>query len=573
MDDKRKPNPQAETKLDEIAKEAAAQLWASMNLKQLRQLQEAAESGNFKQEFLSLMAKSAQDAQEPTAKQGAQEPTITTGRSPKTDPNSPEFDLKAYEAAIEAAGGFDAVWKRLKSSFADAMKPAADAIRAKAAADTGAEERAAKAAEAAITNITAFLQTDTYKAVKESIKAVAAFLGEHRADFTAMALAAAGEEMQALAPFLQLELDEAKKADPEFADCTLIDILGRGLDENGELTESKFKRLIEGARQRRAEYEAAEGTISIIQNIRPTAHTMPNNALMNILQQKPAINAGAFDMVVSNARGKSKEITAYTMIDFDPGETGVKVIGSHLSEYERQVSDAVISLWAEAVKKELQPVFTPDMIFRAMPGGSDKASPQQKGAISKTIEKFRRLHITVDATDEMRKRRIISGNATFKLDNFYLSATHAEYREKNSGKTVNAYRIDAEPIIFTYCKMTKQLLTVSAEYISIKKVKRGKASNELVTMNADRQAMAGYMLRRIAVMRRDKKNKIQTHSNIISFNTLFSETNTKTDNRKQTMNNRNFCFDVLDYWVTAGFIKSHTRQVQGRSITGVIIEV
>lgn len=318
--------------------------------------------------------------------------------------------------------------------------------------------------------------------------------------------------------------------------------------------------------------ESIAAKLPLVQGIRPTAHTMPNNALMNTLQQKPAINAGAFDMVVANAKGRRKEITAYTMIEFDPGETSIKITDAHLSEYERQVSDAVISLWMEAVKEKLTPIFTPDMIFRAMPGGSDTASPQQKGAITKTIEKFRRLHITVDATEEMRKRGVIGSNATFKLDNFYLSATHAEYKVKNGGQTVNAYKIDTEPILLTYCTMTKQLLTVPAKYLAIEKVKKGRISGELVTMTADRQAMTGYMLRRIAVMKHDRKNKVQTQSNVILFDTLFTETGTKTDNRKRTMINRNFCFDVLDYWKVSGFIKGYSKQEKGRSITGIVIE-
>lgn len=318
--------------------------------------------------------------------------------------------------------------------------------------------------------------------------------------------------------------------------------------------------------------ESIAAKLSLVQSIRPTAHTMPNNTLMNTLQQKPAINAGAFDMVVANGKGRRKEITAYTMIEFDPGETSVQITDAHLSEYERQVSDAVVSLWIETVNEKLPPIFTPDMIFRAMPGGSDKASPQQKGAITKTIEKFRRLHITVDATEEMRKRGVIGSNATFKLDNFYLSATHAEYKVKNGGQTVNAYKIDTEPIILTYCTMTKQLLTVPAKHLAIETVKEGRASGELVTMTAERQAMTGYMLRRIAVMKHDRKNKVHTQSNVILFDTLFTETGTKTANRKQTMINRNFCFDVLDYWKVSGFIKGYSKQEKRRSITGIVIE-
>lgn len=311
--------------------------------------------------------------------------------------------------------------------------------------------------------------------------------------------------------------------------------------------------------------------LPMLQGITPKAHTMPNNALMNVLQQKDAINAGAFDMVVSNARGRRKEITAFTMVTYDPGETSIKITDTKLSEYERQVSDAIVSLWLEATKENLPAVFTPDMIYRAMPGGGDKASAQQKGAITKAIEKFRRLHITVDATEELRKRGVIPPSGTFKLDRFYLTATHAEYRAKNGGQVVNAYQIDQEPIILTYCNLTKQLLTIPAEYLTIKKIKKGVASGELVSMNSDRQAMTGYILRRIAIMKRDRKNKVQNQSTTILFDTIFSDVGIADQNRDRAMDNRNFCFQVLDYQIAAGNIKGYEKQTQGRSITGVNI--
>ena len=300
-------------------------------------------------------------------------------------------------------------------------------------------------------------------------------------------------------------------------------------------------------------------------------------------------------MVVANAKGRRKEITAYTMIEFDPGETSIKITDAKLTEYERQVSDAIISLWITAKEENLPPVFTPDMIFRAMPGGSDKASQQQKEAIVTTIEKFRRLHITVDATEEMRKRGVIGANATFKIDNFYLSATHAEYKVKNGGQTVNAYQIDAEPIILTYCNMTKQLLTIPAKYISVEKIKKGRASGELLPMTAPRQAMTGYLLRRIAIMKRDeqeakeKKRRydrrrstdksleikpleaFREQSHVILFATLFTDIGLTEQSRDRAMENRNFVFQVLDYQIIVGNIKGYEKQTKGRSITGVKI--
>ena len=179
-------------------------------------------------------------------------------------------------------------------------------------------------------------------------------------------------------------------------------------------------------------------TIKTVQAIDPAAHVMPNNALMNALTQKPAINAGAFDLVVANEQARRKEITNYTIVNYDPGDSGITITDPKLTEYERQVSDAVISLWAEAKRQNMPPVFTVDMIYQSMPGGGDRPQPAQRAAITRTIEKLRRLHIYMDATEEMRKRGKIGASATFTMDSFYFQLVRAEYKARNSRQAVTA---------------------------------------------------------------------------------------------------------------------------------------
>ena len=62
-------------------------------------------------------------------------------------------------------------------------------------------------------------------------------------------------------------------------------------------------------------------------------------------------------------------------------------------------------------------------------------------------------------------------------------------------------------------------------------------------------------------------------SNTILFDTLFTTTDTATDNREQARRNREFCFDVLEYWKATGFIKGYSTQSSGRKITGIVIEI
>lgn len=341
--------------------------------------------------------------------------------------------------------------------------------------------------------------------------------------------------------------------------------------------------------------ESIVATIKVIDGLRPTSHTMPNNPLMNALQQKNAINAGAFDLQVSNGKGRRKEITVFTMVTYDPGDTGILITDAKLTEYERQVSDAVISLWAEAMQEKLPTIFTVDQIFRAMPGGSDKPSAQQKGAITKTLEKFNRLHIYMDATEEMRRRRIITDTQKYIVDENYLQWRRHTVTTRTGKKVAQGYEILGQPIMLTYSKLTKQLLTVPAKNIEIEKVKGGKPSGELIAMTPERQAMTGYIIRRIEIMRHDlkqaKENKrkydarrkndktleekpvaaFREQSDIILFDTLFKEAGANTTSRDRAMDNRKFCFQVLDYQKAIGAINGYTKQTQGRSITGVKI--
>lgn len=389
------------------------------------------------------------------------------------------------------------------------------------------------------------------------------------------------ETYQPILPFFLEEIEQLKQ-EPGRENLSLQDFI-RDTDENGQPIVSLFEITAKAAAEKAAaaaqtEAEAAAiergvENLPMLQALTAASHVMVNNPLMNALQQKPVINAGAFDLVVSNAAGRRPETTAYTMVTYDPGDTGVTLTDPHLTEYERQVSDAVISLWEEAAKRKTDAVFTPDMVFRAMPGGSDKPSAQQRGAIVRTIEKLRRLHITLDATEEMLKRGAIKPGETWKIDDFYLAVRRIEnVKVKGGGRQANyAYLVTMEPIILTYSNITNQLLTVPAKYTAIEKVKRGNPSGELLPMTADRQAMTGYLLRRIAIMKRDRKNKHPHQSTTILFDTLFAETGTATGDRKQTMLNRNFCFEVLDYWKATGYIKDYTRQQKGRSITGIEI--
>lgn len=313
--------------------------------------------------------------------------------------------------------------------------------------------------------------------------------------------------------------------------------------------------------------------VETLKPIKPKNFIMPNNKLMNSLEshKKPLINVGELDLSVSK---KGDGIDVYTMVSYEPDEmNGISIKGDNLSGYEREVSNAIISLWEQAqLDGNPKPVIYPEMIYRAMPGGGERISPGQKGAIVKAINKFQKLHIVLDATDELRKRKIIGPKATYTIDSDFLLLTHAQYRTKHGGHVVHAYRIEAEPIIYTYSKLTRQILTVPSKYLDIRKVKDGVITNEIITMNETRQTITGYLLRRIAIIKRAKQNNVSRIYPIITFDDLFLHAgiNSQTS-RDQKMNIREFCFDVLDYQKAIGNIKGYKTIKEGNKFTKIEI--
>lgn len=455
-------------------------------------------------------------------------------------------------------------------------------------------------ARAAMNGITAFINSDEYKAIKENTEAVSAFIRDNQAHISAFMNL--GEDAKNLAPFIRLALMD-EKSNQDYTGYSIIDILQQGIDENGNVIESKFEQIIERAKQLRAEYDTMRETVVNMeeaaeelpkQYLIPLYHIMPNNALMNDLagiENKQPINAGAYDLPVIPETKRQKEITIYVMAEYEPE----KGFTSNLTEYERNVSDAIMSICVQAEQENKRPYFSIDSLYRAMPGRGERASKQQKEALTKAIEKFTSLRLEIDATDELIKRRLIAPGDTYHYKDYYLPAREHIYKAKG-GQPVTVWEVTSTPINLDYAKRTGQILTVPAKYLEITKVKNGKISKEPLTMNADRQAMTSYMLRRIAVMqydykrakealrsynrRRSKDKTLETKplkafrdkSDTILFDTLFKIAGTESTNREVTRRNRDFCFDVLDFWKASGLIYDYEQQTKGRSITGVKIK-
>lgn len=389
------------------------------------------------------------------------------------------------------------------------------------------------------------------------------------------------ELAETLKPFIETELKKAQQERPEMKKITVDDIATPSTCSLLNIDETELKRLKKEFEDNTDPvFKNIDMVYSIINNARkgqeksllpkispihPNNHLMPNNTLMNYLTQYAMINAGAVELPVL----KDKKTTSHVVVGY---EEDPNISAFSLTEYERQVSDSIITIWEGTEEQGIPALFTADTVFRNMPGEGGKPSPQQKGAITKAIEKFRRLHVFVNATDEMRKRGLIGESQKVIFDDMYLSVTRMECTVKNGGQVVEAYKINSEPIVYRYCKMTNQILSVSRDCIEIKKTKKNQTTGEItisnlpVSMTTHRQAMTGYIIRRIEVMKRDRKNKKKQQSDIIRFDTLFNDVGLEDQDRNRAKENRKFCYQVLDYFMAIKYIKGYEVQKEGRVI-------
>lgn len=313
------------------------------------------------------------------------------------------------------------------------------------------------------------------------------------------------------------------------------------------------------------EEENTLAMLPYLKSVFPQKHTMTNNKLSNELV-KDLINTGGYDLNVSN-RGN---VESYVLATFEP-DVNMKLTGKPYEHYDRSIMDALVTLWLYGDESH---IVTPDMIYRTMTHKSDiDISAVQTSEIINSIEKLRRIHVTVDATEEMQKRNVLDENGnpilSCKFDEFLLSARCIDVSA--GGHVVKAYKILSEPILLSYSKMTRQIITINAKYLDIKQVdEQGNLTTKSLKNSTKRIAIRDYLIRRIEMMKHKRKygNRIIT---TILFDTIFEETGTQTDVKQYKSNNKKYVLQVLDFFKASNFIYDYKLKKNGKTLVGVDI--
>lgn len=330
----------------------------------------------------------------------------------------------------------------------------------------------------------------------------------------------------------------------------------------------KYSELIEraAARLERENGEAAtitaddvKAALPQLSSVLPKKHIIPNNKLANTLT-KPVLNAGPFDIKVGG-RG-TIEIKTRCILSYE-GDNIKLTSRQPFTEFDRCVADAVASIYEYGDKSH---IVTAATVWRAMVHATEQEtpSPQQAGAVTRSLDKMRFVRVQIDCSAELTRRKLSLNGAQItggKIDTYLLPLEAIELTA--GGKTVKGYRIIKTPILYEYSHLVGHVITVPSELLDVRDDTGAKITN-----NVRRVAIKSYLLRRIAIM---KGKSGKTTSRNILFETLYSEVCGGEPTEKEQRNIRDYISQVLDYWKRSDFIKGYNDITQGRKKTGIEI--
>lgn len=255
---------------------------------------------------------------------------------PALDRNDPAFNEAAYKQAAEIndfAEQATRIIAEMQATKTDITGQTADALTALSQAGLDGIAENARIAREQFTAIVAgaldalttardaaqaIVQSDTFKALKQTFSNLSEYMRENAG--TIAEAAEAARQLTELEPFLEAELAAQQEKHPELKDMTIDEFLA-DIDENGEPVKSIWTQIIEGAKDRKARSDANKeaaqkagaaaksGAITTIGE-RLFIPTLKQYQNAFITTDNPAAKAGLFRVENDNETGTGKRYLA-----------------------------------------------------------------------------------------------------------------------------------------------------------------------------------------------------------------------------------------------------------------------
>lgn len=363
--------------------------------------------------------------------------------------------------------------------------------------------------------------------------------------------------------------------------------------------------LLEAREAARAARNAAQET-KLLPQLRGTGipksflfhNSVFTNALRAIDGKGELIGTGAVDLPAYNI-GRPNEITILAQAWMD--EEYKLTTEKPFSAYNEAVLNGVVTLYADRAGRGLLPIMTAAEIYRTMnhmqPGAN--VTPAQRAAVTKSMSKLNSTWGSIDATDQIKKLKVIDPDTGQPLEGLRRRGRLLNYELIDvdvNGRPVSGYYILNEPITYTHARLTKQVITINAALLDIKETRRENGKIELLESSISntpvRIAVKMYLIKRVEVMRKDEERAIETHrkevrkceaenkkgtpskprpigshrrqSRTILFESVFTAAEITKPSRKTEA--KQYIFSVLDFLEASGRITSwKARKPKGKA--------
>lgn len=255
-----------------------------------------------------------------------------------------------------------------------------------------------------------------------------------------------------------------------------------------------------------------------------------------------------------------------------------------MTGFDRSVYNAVSTLYHYSQQKYWGEscIITPQEIWRTMNGITDKSknpSPAQVKKVCNSIDKMRFTRILLDISEEIQKHQITFNDERLtggQIDTYYLKADRGHFLTEN-GRVIDAYKIENEPILYTYNHAKNRVLFVPFNLLNTAIADR--AGNEGHTIEIREYLLYQIMLmynkernRRILFNTMYEKTGIEPPANRIDRNNYTTENAYKTGIKKEAAKDREKIIEILEAWKEKEFIKGY-KLIGKKPITGVEVDL
>lgn len=297
-------------------------------------------------------------------------------------------------------------------------------------------------------------------------------------------------------------------------------------------------------------------TLEVIRPIKADNLNMPNNRFLNMVtgNEEVPYDGSPFPVMKSE---RTEEIESTVTLNYENDDIQIAEKDKRFTEYDRCVHEAICTLHEVGNTS-----FTPDQVYRTMNGlTADKTvSPPSTQKVVESIDKMRKMQVTINYSDEFRKRLKSEDNA----DYYYAegSIIQAEKRyARLGGHEVLAYYMLPKPIIYRYAQATRQVITIPTKLLSTADVIRNTPENT---------TLRNYLVRRIEAMK-NRKNSIK--SNRILFETIYKQLGLEKPTAKKSMKVRDAIEKYLEHYKSKNYIKDFKFYKTGRTFKGIEISL